>query len=180
MQTPNLSGHFKVHFFPLPDATRGFRVRKKKKKRIIRSHKPDSTQLSPPPFEGSSDNCVPRNPLCLVIQSCLPLCNPMDCSLPGSSVHGDSPGKNAGVGCRGLLQVIFPTQEWNPGLLHCGWILYCLSHQGNPRNPLILGKNGQLGQPTLQAIWSLLQLLSSAREMLQMSGRGYLQIKLYS
>ena len=33
----------------------------------------------------------------LVSQSCLTLCNPMDCSPPGSSVHGDSLGKNAGV-----------------------------------------------------------------------------------
>ena len=33
------------------------------------------------------------------LQSCLTLCNPMDCSLPGSSVHADSPGKNTGVGC---------------------------------------------------------------------------------
>ena len=32
-------------------------------------------------------------------QSCPTLCNPMDCSLPGSSVHGYSPGKNTGVGC---------------------------------------------------------------------------------
>ena len=31
----------------------------------------------------------------------------------------DSPGKNIGVGCRFLLQGIFPTQEPNPGLLHC-------------------------------------------------------------
>ena len=32
-------------------------------------------------------------------------CKPMDCSLPGSSVHGiDSPGKNTGVGCHALLQ----------------------------------------------------------------------------
>ena len=40
---------------------------------------------------------------------------------PGSSVHGDSPGKNSGVGCHALLQGIFPTQGWNPhlrGLLH--------------------------------------------------------------
>ena len=35
------------------------------------------------------------------LQSCLTLCNPMDCSPPGSSVHGDSPGKNSGVGCDG-------------------------------------------------------------------------------
>ena len=42
----------------------------------------------------------------------------MDCSLPGSSVHGDSPGKNTGVGCLSLslLQGIFPTQGLNLGL----------------------------------------------------------------
>ena len=54
----------------------------------------------------------------------------MDCSLPGSSVHGDSPGKNTGVHCRALLQRIFPTQGSNPGLSHCRWILYRLSHNG--------------------------------------------------
>ena len=32
-----------------------------------------------------------------------------DCSLPGSSAHGDSSGKNTGVGCCTLLQGIFPT-----------------------------------------------------------------------
>ena len=41
--------------------------------------------------------------LCLVTQSCLTLCNPVDCSPPGPSVHGDSPGKNTGVGCHALL-----------------------------------------------------------------------------
>ena len=61
------------------------------------------------------------------------LCNPMCCSPPGSSVHGDSPGKNTGVGCHALLQGIFPTQGSNPGLPHCWWILYPLSHQGRPR-----------------------------------------------
>jgi len=39
-----------------------------------------------------------------VAQSCLTLCDPTDCSLPGSSAHGDSPGKNTGVGCHFLLQ----------------------------------------------------------------------------
>ena len=48
------------------------------------------------------------------------------------SVHGDSPGKNTRVGCHALLQGIFLTQGSNPGLLHCKWILYCLSHQGSP------------------------------------------------
>ena len=36
----------------------------------------------------------------------------MDCSLPGSSVHGDSPGQNTGMGCHALLRGIFPTWEW--------------------------------------------------------------------
>ena len=57
----------------------------------------------------------------------------MDCSLPGSSVHGNSSGKNTGVDCHALLQGIFPTQESNPGLPHCRQILYCLSHQGSSR-----------------------------------------------
>ena len=63
--------------------------------------------------------------LCLVAQSCLTLCDPMGCSLPGSS----SPGKNTRVGCHALLQGIFPTQILNPGLRHCRWILYHMSHQ---------------------------------------------------
>ena len=68
----------------------------------------------------------------LVIQSCPTLCNPMDCSLPGSSVHGDSPGKNTGVGCDALLQGIFPTQGSDPGLLHCRQILFQLSYHRSP------------------------------------------------
>ena len=52
------------------------------------------------------------------------LCDPMDCSPPGSSVHGDSPGKKTGVGCHALLQGIFPTQRLNPSLAHCRLILY--------------------------------------------------------
>ena len=44
------------------------------------------------------------------LQSCLTLCDLMDCSLPGSAVHGESPGKNTRVGCHALLQGIFPTQ----------------------------------------------------------------------
>ena len=43
----------------------------------------------------------------------------------------NSPG-NTGLGFHALLQGIFPTQGLNPGLLHCRWILYCLSHQGSP------------------------------------------------
>ena len=63
-------------------------------------------------------------------QSCLTLCDPMDNSLPGSSVHEDSPGKNTGVGCHAPLQETFPTQESTPGLPYCTWILSGLSHEG--------------------------------------------------
>ena len=42
--------------------------------------------------------------LCLVAQSCSTLCDSMDRSPPGSSVHADSPGENTGVGCHALLQ----------------------------------------------------------------------------
>ena len=75
--------------------------------------------------------------LCLVLHLCLTHCNLMDCSPPGSSVHGNSPGKNTGVGCHALLQGIFPTQGSNPGLPHCRWTLYCLSHQGHHFSPYI-------------------------------------------
>ena len=44
----------------------------------------------------------------------------------------NSPGQNTWVGSLSLLQGIFPTQGLNPGLLHCRWILYQLSHKGSP------------------------------------------------
>ena len=62
------------------------------------------------------------------------------CSVVSHSLwpHGllspwNSPGQNVGVGSLSLLQGIFPTQESNPGLPHCRWILYQLSHKGSPR-----------------------------------------------
>ena len=58
--------------------------------------------------------------LCLGAQSCPTLCDPRDCSVPGSSVPGDPPGmKNTEVGCHILFQGMFPTQELNWDLLHC-------------------------------------------------------------
>ena len=66
---------------------------------------------------GGSGNGVHAKSL----QSCPTLCNPMDCSPPGSSVHEDSPGKNTGVGCHTFVQWIFLTQGSNPHLL-------CLLH----------------------------------------------------
>ena len=62
---------------------------------------------------------VPWAMLCCakLLQSCPTLCDTMDCSPPGSSVQGDSPGKNTRVDCRALLQGFFPTQGWNWCLL---------------------------------------------------------------
>ena len=58
------------------------------------------------------------------LQFCPTLCDPIDCSLPGSSVHGNFPGKNTGGDCHFLLQGIFPNQRSNQHLLHWRWILY--------------------------------------------------------
>ena len=91
--------------------------------------------------------------VCLVTQSCSTLCYPMDCSLPGSSAHGDSPGNNTGVGCHAFLQRIFPTQGLNPGLLHCRWILYCLSHQGRVQA-------SYAKCPPVWIMWSILMIRS--------------------
>ena len=55
------------------------------------------------------------------LQLCPTLCDPVDCSPRGSSVHGIYPGKNTGVGCHSLLQGVFPTQGLNSPLL-------CLLH----------------------------------------------------
>ena len=74
----------------------------------------------------------------LVAQSCLILCNPMDCnSLPGSSDHGI-------LQARILEWVaipfsrIFLTQGSNPDLPHCRQTLYCLSHQGSPQEQCLV------------------------------------------
>ena len=70
--------------------------------------------------------------LCWVTQLRPTLWDLMGCSPPGSSVHGDFPGKDTGVGCHALLQGTFPTQGSNTGLPHCRQILYHISHQGSP------------------------------------------------
>ena len=76
------------------------------------------------------------------LQSCPAICDPMDCSLPGSSVHGVSPGKNTRVVCHFLLQGIFPTQGLNLRLL-------CLLHWQMVSLPLT-----PLGRPSLR-VWTL-------------------------
>ena len=80
-----------------------------------------------------------------------------------------SPGQNTGVGSLSLLQGIFPTQGSNPGLPHCGWILYQLSHKASKEN-------------TLQKATSLVQgFYPTLSGILQQTGEAYatvLRIKL--
>ena len=77
----------------------------------------------------------------LAAQSCPTLCDAMDCSPAGSSVHRDSPGKNTVVGCHSLLQGIFPTQGSNLGSLHCkADSLPVLSHQRSTETPPLTAK----------------------------------------
>ena len=85
--------------------------------------------------------------LCLADQSCPTLWDPMDCSPPGSSVNGNSPGKDTrvvchallqgtGTGCYFLLQGIFPNQGSNPHLLcllHWQADSLPLCHLGSPK-----------------------------------------------
>ena len=74
------------------------------------------------------------------LRSCLTLCHHMDCSPGGSSVYGDSPGKNTRMSYHALLQGIFPTQGLNSHLLH---LLHLqdgslpLAPSGKPKRPPI-------------------------------------------
>ena len=67
-----------------------------------------------------------------LLQSCLTLQHYGVCSPPGSSVHGDSPGKNTRVGCRAFLQGIFLTQGSNLCMPHWQADSLLLSLQGGP------------------------------------------------
>ena len=67
-----------------------------------------------------------------LLQLCPTLCNPLDCSPPGSSVRRILQARTL-VGWHALLQGLFPTQGLNPGLLLCRKIVYHLRHQGSPK-----------------------------------------------
>ena len=81
-------------------------------------------------IEMTSDICAK------LLQSCPTLCDPMDYSLPGSSVHGIFPGKNTGVGCHFPLQGIFLTQELNLSAFQTDYLLTEL--RGKPHLFIVL------------------------------------------
>ena len=103
---------------------------------------------------------------CLVTQSWPVLCDPKDCSPPGSSVHEDSPGKNTGVGSHSFLQGIFPTRVSNPGLPHCRQILDSLSHQGRPKSDSL--PYCKWAESSLCKGWQLNIIFSHVNKMLEL------------
>ena len=66
-----------------------------------------------------------------LLQSCSTLCDPMDCSLPGSFVHGIFLARILEWIAMPFSRGFFPTQGLNQSLLHCRQILHWLSHQGS-------------------------------------------------
>ena len=92
---------------------------------------------------------------CLVAQSSLTLCNTLDYSLPGSSVHGIFFSKNAGVGCHFLLQRIFPTQGLRSASLALQAESLTLNHWGSPKiNALIFIRKSLLNIHWKDWCWS--------------------------
>ena len=99
---------------------------------IVEEH-PDLSVLEPT-FSGAP----PCSSACMctqLLQSCLTLCNPTDCSPPGSSVHGILQARILEWVAVPSSRGIFPIQGSNLRLLHCRWILLLLSHWGIPHVP---------------------------------------------
>ena len=73
--------------------------------------------------------------VCIFEQWVSESCSVVSDSLQPHGLHSpwNSPGHNTGVGSCSLLQGIFPAQGSNPSLVHCGWILYQLSHRQSSR-----------------------------------------------
>ena len=100
---------------------------------------PSPWLLSPHLLNGDSNSVHTR----LVSQSCLTLCDPMDCSHQAPLSMTFFSGENIGVGCHFLFRGIFPTQGSYLHLLcllHCQRTLYLLSHPSG---------NLQLRKPTV-------------------------------
>ena len=127
----------------------------------MRSHRRQPTRL-PRPWDSPGKNtgvgchfllqCMKVKSQNEVAQSCPTLKDLTDCSPPGSSIHGIFQARVlAAAAAKSLqscptlcdpidihLQGIFPTQELNPGLLHCKQILYQLSCEGS-LDPILIG-----------------------------------------
>ena len=90
--------------------------------------------------------------LCLVARSCPILCDLMDCSPPGSSVHGDSPGKNIGH----RLPCPPPGNLPNPGIEPRSPTFWVNSSPSEPPGKPMITAVGSLS--LLQGIFATLKL----------------------
>ena len=99
----------------------------------LRPHRRQPTRM-PHPWDSPGKNtgvgchfllqCMKVKSESEVAQSCLTLSDPMDCSLPGSSIHGIFPGKSTGVGCHCLLRIMIYLHTKNmhfPFHVFSGW-----------------------------------------------------------
>uniref|UniRef100_A0A4W2BRM2 Tubulin polyglutamylase complex subunit 2 n=1 Tax=Bos indicus x Bos taurus TaxID=30522 RepID=A0A4W2BRM2_BOBOX len=93
----------------------------------------------------------------LVAKLCSTLCNPVNCSPPGSSVHGILQVRILECVTIPFSRGTFPTQGSNLGLLNCKQILYHLSHQGS----LTLDRGQHLTHQSTDTSWRAYCLLSS-------------------
>ena len=98
-----------------------------------------------------------------VVQSCLTLRDPLDCSPSGFSVHGDSLGKNTGVGSHALLQGIFPTQGSNPGLPHCRQVTREVLKESNTCQENVKAKSAE--GTTNEGLGSRRELCNSSEQL---------------
>ena len=103
--------------------------------------------------------------VCVCAHLCQILCNPMDCSPPGSPAHRISI-KNSRVGCYFLIQEIFPIQGSYPCFLHpLHWQVDSLplSHLGSPWPSLwILYDMGHCGLYVVMLYYFLIWSLSAS------------------
>jgi len=126
--------------------------------------------------------------MCLVAQWCSTLCNPMDCSPPGSSVLGDSPSKNTRVDCHAFLQGIFPPRGIEPKspALQADSLL-----TEPPRKPKNTGVGGlsllqgifptqELNRGLLHCRWILYQLIYQESPHVQHSQKKEIQMNLFT
>ena len=103
----------------------------------------------------------------------------------------DAPDLNTGVRSLSLLQGIFPTQGLHPGLLHCRWILYQLSHKGSPRvlewgaNPFFSGSSQPRNQTVVSCIagrvftnWAVRESLIGVNAIMKRHQRAHMTLLL--
>ena len=114
----------------------------------------------------------------LVAQLCRTVFHPVDCRPPGSSVHGVSQARILEWVAMPSSRRFSQPRESNPGLPHCWWILYHLSHQGSPATTGVGSLSLLQGNfPTQESNWGLLHC---RRILYHMSCQVSLIVSFYS